>query len=73
MPIILREGPYRFFFYSGDRDEPQHVHVARDNRGGEVLVGPRKNAEERRAETVGDTPNTAHNRREPQVAYGGVG
>ena len=22
MPTILRRGPYRLFFYSGDRDEP---------------------------------------------------
>jgi hypothetical protein len=27
MPTVLRDGPYRFFFYSGDRDEPPHVHV----------------------------------------------
>ncbi|MDA0735061.1 MAG: DUF4160 domain-containing protein [Chloroflexi bacterium] len=25
-------GPFRFFFYAGDRDEPQHVHVERDER-----------------------------------------
>jgi len=31
MPTILREGPYRFFFYAGDRDEPLHVHIERDN------------------------------------------
>ena len=31
MPTVLRSGPYRFFFYSGDRDEPAHVHVARDD------------------------------------------
>lgn len=29
MPIVLREGPYRFF-YSGDRDEPHHVHSDKD-------------------------------------------
>ncbi|BBO88504.1 DUF4160 domain-containing protein [Desulfosarcina ovata] len=27
MPTIFRYGPYRFFFYSGDRVEPMHVHV----------------------------------------------
>ncbi len=32
MSTILRIGPYRFFFYSGDRDEPRHVHVERDNK-----------------------------------------
>ena len=31
MPTVLRSGPYRFFFYSGDRDEPPHVHVDRDD------------------------------------------
>jgi hypothetical protein len=28
---VLRSGPYRFFFYAGDRDEPSHVHVERDD------------------------------------------
>ncbi len=32
MPTVLRSGPYRFFFYAGDRDEPQHIHVERDDR-----------------------------------------
>ena len=30
MPTVLRNGPYRFFFYAGDRDEPPHVHIERD-------------------------------------------
>lgn len=30
MPTVLRVGPYRFFFYSGDRAEPAHIHVERD-------------------------------------------
>ena len=30
MPTVLRVGPYRFFFYSGDRDEPRHIHAERD-------------------------------------------
>lgn len=30
MPTVLRVGPYRFYFYAGDRDEPVHVHVERD-------------------------------------------
>jgi hypothetical protein len=29
MPTVLRVGPYRFFFYAGDRDEPAHIHVER--------------------------------------------
>jgi hypothetical protein len=32
MPTVLRHGPFRFFFYSGDRDEPIHVHVERKGR-----------------------------------------
>ncbi len=30
MPTVLRFGPYRFFFYAGDRDEPPHIHAERD-------------------------------------------
>jgi hypothetical protein len=30
MPTVLRVGPYRFFFYSGDGSEPAHVHVEHD-------------------------------------------
>lgn len=31
MPTVLRIGPYRFFFYSGDGGEPPHIHVERDD------------------------------------------
>ena len=31
MPTVMRSGPYRFFFYAGDRDEPPHIHVERDD------------------------------------------
>lgn len=27
MPTIHREGPFRFFFYSNEGQEPPHVHV----------------------------------------------
>lgn len=30
MPTVFRSGPYRFFFYAGDRHEPPHVHIERD-------------------------------------------
>ena len=30
MPTVLRVGPYRFFFFSSDGDEPIHIHVQRD-------------------------------------------
>lgn len=31
MPTVLRVGPYRFYFYAGDRNEPEHIHVERDD------------------------------------------
>ncbi len=31
MPTVMRIGPYRFFFYSGDGGEPVHIHVERDD------------------------------------------
>jgi len=31
VPTIARLGPYRFFFFSGDRNEPRHVHVERQD------------------------------------------
>jgi hypothetical protein len=31
MPTVLRLGPYRFFFYSSDWNEPPHIHVERDD------------------------------------------
>lgn len=40
MPSVLRVGPYRFFFYAGDRDEPPHVHVERDSKKGKVWLDP---------------------------------
>jgi hypothetical protein len=30
MPTIVRDGPYRLFFYSADGAEPPHVHIERD-------------------------------------------
>ncbi len=31
MPTVLRVGPFRFFFYAGDGDDPPHAHVERDD------------------------------------------
>lgn len=31
MPTVLRIGPYRFFFYANENNEPRHVHVQREN------------------------------------------
>ena len=30
MPTVLRQGPYRFFWYSHEPNEPAHVHIDRD-------------------------------------------
>ena len=40
MPTALRVGPYRFFFYSADADEPPHVHVERDDRAAKFWIDP---------------------------------
>ena len=40
MPTILRKGPYRFFFYAGDREEPIHVHVERDENVAKFWLEP---------------------------------
>jgi hypothetical protein len=32
MPTVLHKGPYRFFFYAGDRAEPPHIHTGRDDK-----------------------------------------
>lgn len=40
MPTVLRSGPYRFFFYAGDREEPPHVHVERDDAEAKVWLDP---------------------------------
>jgi hypothetical protein len=40
MPTIFRDGPYRFFFYSGDREEPIHVHIERDDKIAKVWLDP---------------------------------
>ncbi len=40
MPTVLRSGPYRLFFYAGDRDEPEHVHVERDDKVAKFWLAP---------------------------------
>jgi hypothetical protein len=45
MPTVLRSGPYRLFFYSGDRDEPRHVHVERDANLAKFWLDPVRLAE----------------------------
>jgi hypothetical protein len=40
MPTVYRIGPYRFFFYAGDGDEPPHVHVERDENVAKFWLDP---------------------------------
>ncbi len=40
MPTILRSGPFRFYFYSHEPNEPAHVHVDRDVRTAKFWLEP---------------------------------
>jgi hypothetical protein len=40
MPTVLRAGPYRCFFYSGDGREPPHVYVERDANVAKFWIEP---------------------------------
>lgn len=40
MPTALRLGPYRFYFYSYDCDEPRHMHVDREHRSAKIWLDP---------------------------------
>ena len=45
MPTVLRVGPYRFFFYSADRDEPRHAHAERESNRAKFWLDPVRLAE----------------------------
>jgi hypothetical protein len=40
MPTILRIGPYRYFFYASDWDEPVHIHIERDDKIAKFWLDP---------------------------------
>jgi len=40
VPTVLVEGPYRFFWYSADRQESPHVHVERDRETAKFWFNP---------------------------------
>ena len=40
MPTVLRLGPYRFYFYSHEPNEPAHVHVDRDDLSAKFWLVP---------------------------------
>lgn len=39
-PAVLRKGPYRFYFYSHESNEPPHVHVDRDSESAKFWLKP---------------------------------
>lgn len=40
MPTVPIQGPYRFFFYSGDSGEPPHIHVEREHMKAKFWLSP---------------------------------
>lgn len=40
MPTVLRIGPYEFFFWSNERQEPPHIHVEREENEAKFCLGP---------------------------------
>jgi hypothetical protein len=40
MPTILRIESYRFFFYAGDKGEPEHVHIEREDKVAKFWLSP---------------------------------
>jgi len=40
MPTILKIGPYRFYFYSHEPNEPPHIHIDRDNLSAKFWLEP---------------------------------
>ena len=40
MPTVLREGPYRFYFFSHEPGEPPHVHLDREGSSAKFWLEP---------------------------------
>ncbi|MEP0772838.1 MAG: DUF4160 domain-containing protein [Acidobacteriota bacterium] len=47
-PTVRVLGPYRFFFYSGDLNEPPHIHVERERATAKFWLEPVSLAASRR-------------------------
>jgi len=45
MPTILRIGPYRFFFFSREGNEPMHIHIEQADRYAKFWLKPIQLAE----------------------------
>ncbi len=48
MPVVLRIGPYTFFFFSLENNEPPHIHVQRDQDVAKFWLNPVALASNRR-------------------------
>ena len=59
MPTILRNGPFRFYFYSHEPNEPPHVHVDRAEATIKLWLEPVEVAKSRgfRAHEIGGILN----------------
>lgn len=55
MPTVLRVGPFRFYFYSHEPNEPPHVHVDRGDATIKIWLNPVEVARSRgfRAHEIG--------------------
>lgn len=40
MPVVLRSGPYRLYFYSHEPNEAPHVHIDRDDQSSKFWLKP---------------------------------
>ena len=40
MPTVFRKGPYRFYFFSHEPNEPVHIHVDRDKSSAKFWIDP---------------------------------
>ncbi len=40
MPTVLLIGSHRFFFYAGDRNEPAHMHIEREDKVAKFWLDP---------------------------------
>ncbi len=49
-PTVARIGPYRFFFYANELEEPPHIHVQRERSVAKFWLEPVALARSRRYE-----------------------
>lgn len=40
MPTVLRDGAFRFYFYSHEPNEPPHIHIDRENLSVKFWLNP---------------------------------